>query len=385
MAKIAGSIAPRGYLTALGPIGLRDVPDPEPPAPGWVHCDTIVSGICGSDALQVFLEGSLDSPLTALISFPHVLGHEAVARRRDTGERVVLDPWLGCAPRGIDPPCPACAEGRHPACRNLVEGDLPPALHLGNCSAAPGAHADWFYAHPSQLHRVPDAVSDEAAVMADPASVSLRSILLAPPLDGRPALVIGSGPLALSAVALLRALHPGSEVWISSRPGRRAELAERMGAHAVLPTAPEDLVAAVAARTGARPLRPWSKREWLQDGAGVVYDTVGTPRTTETALRLLGTAGTLVISGVHPPKRFEWTPVYFKELRVIGSNAFGVEEVEGVRKHAFEHYFDLVERGRIDLTPLVTHRFALSDWKRAMLALADRERSGAVKVLLQPG
>jgi len=40
--------------------------------------------------------------------------------------------------------------------------------------------------------------------------------------------------------------------------------------------------------------------------------------------------GTLVVSGVEPPKRFEWTPLYFKELRVIGSNGFGVEEVGGV-------------------------------------------------------
>jgi len=43
-----------------------------------------------------------------------------------------------------------------------------------------------------------------------------------------------------------------------------------------------------------------------------------------------------VISGVEPPGRFEWTPLYFKELHIIGSNAFGIEELRGVRKHAFE-------------------------------------------------
>ena len=42
---------------------------------------------------------------------------------------------------------------------------------------------------------------------------------------------------------------------------------------------------------------------------------------------MLNTGGSLVISGVEPPGRFEWTPLYFKELRVIGSNAFGIEEV----------------------------------------------------------
>jgi threonine dehydrogenase-like Zn-dependent dehydrogenase len=384
VAKIGGALTAQAFVSRFGPTQLEDVAEPEPPAAGWVRCETIVSGVCGSDALQVFLVGSRDNPLTALLSFDHVLGHEAVARREDTGERVVLDPWLGCVPRGIDPPCAACAAGRHPECRNLTGGVLPPALHIGNCAAVPGAHAERFCAHESQLHPVPGGVSDEAAVLADPVSVSLRSILLAPPPAGRPALVIGSGPLALAAVALLRALHPGVEVWAATRPGRRAGVALALGAHAVLPAEPNALVEEVARRVGAQRLRPWSGREWLQDGAGVVYDTVGSPRTVETAMRLLDTGGTLVVSGVHPPKRFEWTPLYFKELRVLGSNAFGVEEVGGVRKHAFAHYFDLVAAG-LDLTPMITHRFALRDWRQAFLALADRKRSGAVKVLLQPG
>lgn len=379
-----GRITPRGYVSRLGPVGLRDVDEPRPPGPGWVVCDTALAGVCGSDAMQVFLQGRPDNPLTALISFPHVLGHEAVARRTDTGERVVLDPWLGCAARGVRPPCPACAAGRHPACRELAGGGLlPPALHLGNCAGAPGVHAERFCAHESQLHPVPAGVADEAAVLADPASVSLRSVLLAPPPAGRPALVLGSGPLALAAIALLRALHPDTEVWASCRGGRRAALAERLGAGAVLPTEPDALVEAVAERLGARRLRPWSGRTWLQDGPPVAYDTVGTSATVEAALRLLGTGGTLVVSGVHPPKRFEWTPIYFKELRVVGSNAFGIEEVRGSRKHAFEHYFDLVAQG-LDLTPMITHRFALEAWRPAMLALADRRRSGAVKVLLEP-
>ena len=40
-----------------------------------------------------------------------------------------------------------------------------------------------------------------------------------------------------------------------------------------------------------------------------------------------------------------WSPLYFKEISWVGSNAFGVEEVEGVRKHAIDHYLDLVVDG----------------------------------------
>ena len=77
----------------------------------------------------------------------------------------------------------------------------------------------------------------------------------------------------------------------------------------------------------------------------MVYDTIGSVETVETSLRLLSTGGTLVVSGVEPPKRFEWTPLYFKELRVVGSNGFGVESVGGVAKHAMLHYFDFVAEG----------------------------------------
>ena len=146
---------------------------------------------------------------------------------------------------------------------------------------------------------------------------------------------------------------PHTEVWAATRAGARAALATRLGAHAVLSSSPDELVAQVARRVGTTPLEPWSKRDWLQDGPAVVYDTIGSTETVETSLRLLATGGTLVVSGVEPPKRFEWTPLYFKELRVIGSNGFGIEEVGGVAKHAMEHYFDFVAAG-LDLTPVIT-------------------------------
>jgi threonine dehydrogenase-like Zn-dependent dehydrogenase len=382
-AAIGGRVDPRAFVSRFAPVRLEDVDELPLPARDWVRVQTTFSGLCGSDIKQILLNGARDNPLTALVSFPHVLGREVVGRRADTGERVVLNPWLSCGPRGIDPPCPACQAGRYPWCRNFRSGDLPVSIHLGNCAAAAGAHAERFGAHVSQLFAIPDAVPDEAAVLADPVSVSLRSILLAPPADGRAVLVYGSGTLAFAVIALLRHLYPATEVWAATRPGARAALAGRIGAHAVLSSAPDELVGQVAQRVGTTPLEPWSKHDWLQDGPAVVYDTIGSTETVETSLRLLSTGGTLVVSGVEPPKRFEWTPLYFKELRVIGSNGFGLEEVGGVVKHAMEHYFDFVSRG-LDLTPVITHRFPLERWDEAVLAVKNSRRTGAVKVLLEP-
>src|SRR5215469_7696750 len=365
-ATIGGRLDQRAFVSRLAPVRLEDVAEQPLPAADWIRVETRFSGLCGSDVKQILLNGARDNPLTALVSFPHVLGHEVVGRRIDTGERVVLNPWLSCGPRGIEPPCEACKAGRYPWCRNFRGGNLPVSIHLGNCAAAAGAHAERFAAHSSQLFAIPDGVSDEAAVLADPVSVSLRSILLAPPPAGHPVVVYGSGTLAFAAIALLRHLYPDSQVWAAARSGMRSALAARLGAHAVLPSSPDALVSEVARHVGGVPLRPWSSRDWLQDGPAVVYDTIGSVQTVETSLRLVATGGTVVISGVEPPKRFEWTPLYFKEVRVIGSNGFGIEEVGGVAKHAMEHYFDFVAAG-LDLRPVITHRFPLRRWRDAVL------------------
>src|SRR5580658_305406 len=235
-ATIGGRIDPRIFVGPLAPVALEDVPEPVPPTADWVLCSTSIAGVCGSDAKQILLNGARDNPLTALLSFPHVLGHEAVARRMDTGERVVLNPWLSCGPRGVDPPCVACAEGRYPWCRSFTTGTVPAAIHIGNCAGAAGAHAERFCAHTAQLFPVPAGMSDEAAVLSDPVSVSLRSILLHPPDTAYPVLVYGSGTLAFAAIALLRHLYPDVEVWAATRTGARAELAAGFGASAVLST-----------------------------------------------------------------------------------------------------------------------------------------------------
>jgi len=131
-------------------------------------------------------------------------------------------------------------------------------------------------------------------------------------------------------------------------------------------------------------MTPWYGLPWLHGGGvDVVYDTVGLPATIEVGLRVAAARGAIVVTGVEVPRRFEWTPLYFKEISLIGSNAFGVEEFEGRRRHAMEIYLDLVATRRIDVTPILTHRFSLDQWREAFLACGEQGRSGAVKVLFE--
>jgi threonine dehydrogenase-like Zn-dependent dehydrogenase len=88
----------------------------------------------------------------------------------------------------------------------------------------------------------------------------------------------------------------------------------------------------------------------------------------------------MVITGVSQPSRFEWSPWYFKELSLIGSNAFGVEEVDGVRNHAIAHYLDWAAAGEIDVSDMLTHRFTIEHWRRAFETIANQGETGTIKV-----
>ena len=119
-------------------------------------------------------------------------------------------------------------------------------------------------------------------------------------------------------------------------------------------------------------------------GVDVVYDTVGAPDTLEVGLRVLRARGTIVQLGLSSMARCEWTPWYLKEARLVGSNAFGVEEVDGVRQHAMAHYLDLVRDGRIDLTGLLTHLFPLERWRRCVHHAHRPGHDGRHQVRLRP-
>lgn len=376
---------------ATTPMALREVPDPEPLAEDWVVLDTRLTGICGSDAKQVLMdfEDADDNLMTAFISFPQVLGHEVVATVAEVGsrvtavepgQRVVLNPWLSCAPRGLDP-CPACVAGDLSACWNFTSGRLSPGIHTGNAAEATGGFASALPAHESMLHVVPDTISDEAAVLADPWSVSFHAITRNPPPPGGRVLIYGAGALGSTAAAILTQLYDDVAVGVVARWDAQAELARSLGAIVFSPEPREQLVEEVAAWSGAPTLQPWNGLPVAYPGhVDVVYDTVGSPATVEAAMRVLASRGTLVQMGVSSPGRFEWTPWYFKELRLVGSNAFGFETFEGATMHAIDHYLDLTASGRLRLDGLLTHTFPLERWRDAFTTIVHQDSTGAIKV-----
>ncbi len=385
-------------MLARIPFGLHDVDDARLVRPDWVVTRPILSGICGSDAKLVlgdFNTGDIDNPMAAFSSLPHVPGHEVVAevvglgpeaRGLEVGQRVVLNPWLTCGPRGVEPRCPPCQAGDLSLCWSFTKGVLGPGVHVGVITDAPGAWAEQLSAHDSMLIPVPEGISDEAAVLADPFSVSFHAIVRHPPPPTGRVLVYGSGALGLTSVAILHALWPEVEIGVVARFEAQQEMARRFGAAAVFPHEPRQaLVEALAEWSGGV---LYSALDGLPvahpGGIDVVYDTIAKAETLEVGVRVLAERGRLVYTGVATPERWESTPIYFKEITITGSNAFGMEDFEGRRLHAIAHYLQLVADGRLDITPMLTHRFALDEWWPALKALARQDRSGALKIAFTP-
>jgi threonine dehydrogenase-like Zn-dependent dehydrogenase len=385
-------------MLAAIPFGLHEMEDPRAVRPDWVVTKPILSGVCGSDAKLVlgdFNTGDIDNPMAAFSSLPHVPGHEVVAevtelgpeaRGLEIGQRVVLNPWLTCAPRGIAPLCPACQAGDLSLCWSFTKGALGPGVHIGVITGAPGAWAEGLAAHDSMLIPVPDEVSDEAAVLADPFSVSFHAIVRHPPPSHGRVLVYGAGALGLTSVAILRSLYPDVEVGVVARFGAQREMATRFGAAAVFAHEPRAaLVEALAEWSGGVLYPALDGLPVTHPGhIDVVYDSIAKAETFEVGVRVLAERGRLVYTGVATPERWESTPIYFKEITVAGSNAFGVEDFEGIRQHAIAHYLRLVRDGRLDITPMLSHRFRLEEWWSALKALARQDQSGALKVAFAP-
>lgn len=390
-ATVLGALTPRAYAGPIAPTSLVDAPEPTLPAADWAIVRTALCGICGSDTKQIYLDGAFDNPLTSLISFPHILGHEIVGvieavgpsvTTRRVGERVAVNPWLSCGPRGIQPPCPACQQGQVTLCAHFTAGRLAPGIHLGNCRTAGGGYAPRLAAHESQLIPIPDAVSFEQAVLADPFAVSLHAVLKAPPTPGATVLVYGCGTLGLLAIAILHVLFPKTHVMAIARYAHQEQMARALGAQQIMRTRQAaQIIETVAAWTGASILRPRQGQPWLRQGVDIIYDMVGSPESLAVGVRVTNPRGRIVISGVDRPARFEWTPLYFKELQLIGSNAFGVEEWNGVRQHAMAHYLQWAAEGRFDLAPMITQRFRLAQYQAAFVTAQRKGVHQAIKVV----
>lgn len=389
-ARALGSRLPSLYYGPLSNVGVITSPRRPLPDAHWARLVPILAGICGSDLGTV--TGRNSPALSPLVSFPAVLGHEVVARVVEAGrqagvavgDRVVVNPFLPCRVRGLDP-CPACQRNETCMCENVDRGNFAPGMLLGFCRDLPGAWGEEFLAHESQLFKAPPDLSDERLVLVEPLAIAMHAVLRELPAEGERVLVIGAGPIGLSVVASLRLLEQPVHVTVVAKYPVQEELARRLGADQVYRWGAGEAPAFRAAGevTGARILKPLLGRSVVSGGFDVTYDCVGSRSSLDDALRVTRAGGRVVLAGAAGEiPRLDWTFVWSKGLRVVGSLGYEMEEVDGRRIHTMELVMELLQRRPdVPVEAMITHRFPLSQYREALALNLGPQRREAVKVV----
>ncbi|HET9600727.1 MAG TPA: zinc-binding dehydrogenase [Acidimicrobiales bacterium] len=368
-ARVAGSLAP-GAGATYGPLRLDEVDWPDLPGPAWVRVRPRLAGICGSDLSTI--DGTASRYFEPIVSFPFTPGHEVVADI-DGGQRVVLEPVLGCVARGIEPPCVACARGDLGSCERLAFGHLSPGLQTGFCCDTGGGWSTHMVAHPSQLHPVPGDMSDEAAVIVEPTACAVHAALRHPIREGDTVVVLGAGTLGLLTIAALRRLTSAGVIITAARYPHQMQLARALGADQVCESS-------ALPRFVRRLTSSLAYRDQLTGGCDVVLDCVGDSDSIAQSLAIVRPRGTVVVVGMPGQVKLELTTLWHRETQVVGAYAYGLERGldGGEPRRTFELAFDLVQSA--DLGRLVTTMYALDDYKDAIAHAAAAGRRGAVKV-----
>lgn len=360
----------------------KDYPEPKLPAEDWVKVRTKLCGICGSDIRLITLSESFY--LYPRVSFPMIPGHEVVGvveevgkevKGFQTGERVVLDPALPCRVRKLEP-CEACKQGHFAVCQNTDIGAISPGIFTGTCRDTAGGWAEFFVAHESQLVRVPESISDENAIFAEPLSIGIHSALRALPSEDQKVAVIGCGVIGLMTITALRHLGFSGEIVGIEKNREVAEIAKSFGADEVIVGDPIEGVAKLCNGRVYKP--PRGGKVLVGGGFDVVFECVGTAEAIDTALRIAKNLGKVVVAGTVSETRIDLAPIFSKELEVLGTFGCGYEEVESERKRTFDIAIEILKNR--DLSELLTHVFSVEDYKKALWSAMNKERSKAIKV-----
>ncbi len=344
-------------LVFRGPnqIGIESVAVPKPGF-GEVLMRVTLTTICGTD-LHI-LKG--EYPVKPGL----VIGHEAVGVIQEigagvtgykVGDRVLVGAITPCGQ------CNYCLGGSLSQCGGAVGG-----WRFGN--TINGAQAEYLLVPYAQanLAKIPDDLKDEQVVLlADIASTGISAAESAGLRIGDIVAVFAQGPIGLCATAGAKLNGAGLIIGVESDPVR-AKMARLMGADVVINHEKTDVVAEI-------------KR--LTDGIGVdvAIEALGTQATFESALRVLRAGGTLSSLGVYSGKLSVPLDAFAAGLgdhKIITTLCPGGKE-------RMRRLMELVRHGRLDLTPLLTHSFALNDIVEAYKLFGER-REGVLKVAIRP-
>ena len=331
------------------------------PGPGDALIRVTMTTICGTDVHIVKGEYPVRPGL--------VLGHEPVGvieelgpgvTGYEIGERVLVGAITPCGQ------CHACLAGNLSQCGHGAGYEAIGGWRFGN--TIDGAQAEYLLVPSAQanLARIPDDVTDEQVVLlADIASTGFAGAESGGVRIGDTVVVFAQGPIGLCATAGAKLMGAAQVIGVDSDPVRLA-MSKRMGADVTLDFTRDDVVEEVMRLTHGY-------------GADVAIEALGTQQTFESALRSLRPAGTLSSLGVYSGKLELPYSAFAAGLgnhRIVTTLCPGGKERMG-------RLISMVQSGRFDPTPLLTHRFRLGEIGEAYRIFSNR-LDGVLKVVITP-
>lgn len=352
MAKMMQAFVMQG----IGKVGFMAKPVAEDPGPADAIVRTTRALVCTSDVHTV--KGAIGERKDL------TLGHEAVGRVYKLGSAVKgLKEGDRVAVNAITPcyRCENCLRGYPSQCRQMLGG-----WKFANIKD--GSFAEYFHVNDAEanLAPIPDAVSDDLAVYTtDMMSTGFMGAERANiPLGGTVA-VVAQGPVGLMATAGARLLGAGLVIAVESMP-KRMGLAAHFGADLVVDFTKVDPVEEIRRRT---------------DGQGVdsAIECLGAQVSFETCVKVTRPGGTISVTGyfgkgdtVNIP-RLDWGVGMGDKTIRTGLCPGGKERMQRLLR--------LIETGRVDPSPLTTHRFPFAEVDKGF-HLMDTKEDGIVKPLI---
>jgi 2-desacetyl-2-hydroxyethyl bacteriochlorophyllide A dehydrogenase len=391
LTRLLGSLWPGAYFSSFAPLRVQNLPRQVLPASRWVRVRNRLAGICGSDLHLVHADGDFRIAPAALPGHSlSYVGHEVVGEVVEisdevqylhVGDRVVLQYGQNCLSSGVAKPCHFCYSGNY----NLCEyGTFPGPTPIG------GGWSEEMLLHEQQLFRISPTLHDEQAVLLEPTAVALHAVLRRPPQAGERVLIIGAGTIGLLTLEVVRMLAPQAEICVLARHPFQIEQATRLGASHII--YPEDSYKEVQKVTKGALYRGLFGNSMLLGGFDVIYDTVGKKKTLHHALRWARAKASVVLVGVSlHMMHIDLTPIWYQEVNLLGSLSHGIENWpigSQERRSTFSIAAELIEAGILHPERLITHRFALNQYRHALETAAGKAHSRSIKVVfdysLQP-
>jgi len=304
--------------------GLQVADMPQPPVmPGEVRIEVRAVGICGTD-IEIW-QGEKEAPL------PLILGHEisgvvhkSSVRDIEQGMMVTTEVDLSCGR------CWYCKQGHTHIC--------PKRKTLG--IDVDGGMAEYLSVPASLIHPLPEDVSIQTGVFAEPLASAIGTAKETGIKDNEPIAVIGSGRLGLLVAQVYDAY--GAEVYLIGRNKWQLGLARRLGLRNTLLTSEYDLIKAIKGTTQGV-------------GPRVTVECTGTPEGAQMALEVVRSRGIVALKSLHGKNvPINTDSVVMKELRIIGSS-----------RGPYDDALDMLQKGRIEVKRLISKEFPLEEGEDA--------------------